>query len=101
MQAFLRGAVRLHVLHHAAHGDLHGAWMAAELARHGYRISPGLLYPTLHTMEADGLLTSRRVVIDGRSRRCYRATAAGRNALEEAKVQLRELAAEVLGQEGR
>jgi len=25
---------------------VHGAWMATELAKHGYRISSGSLYPT-------------------------------------------------------
>lgn len=36
---FWRGAIELHVLHHAAEREFHGAWMAAELARHGYAIS--------------------------------------------------------------
>ena len=58
MREFLRGAVRLHILHHAAQGEVHGAWMARELAHHGYRISPGSLYPTLHKMETEGLLRS-------------------------------------------
>jgi DNA-binding PadR family transcriptional regulator len=71
--------------------------MAAELAHHGYRISPGSLYPTLHTMEAEGLITSHREVVDGRARRAYVATAKGRRALEAAKKQLRELADEILG----
>jgi DNA-binding PadR family transcriptional regulator len=93
---FLRGAVRLHVLHHAAEGDLHGAWMAAELARHGYEISPGTLYPTLHRMEDEGLLSSRHKVVDGRRRRVYRATEQGREELEAMRVALRELANEVL-----
>ena len=31
--------------------------MAEELAHHGYQISPGSLYPTLHKMETEGLLT--------------------------------------------
>jgi DNA-binding PadR family transcriptional regulator len=97
VREFLRGAVRLHVLHHAAEGEIHGAWMADELAHHGYRISPGSLYPTLHKMEAEGLLTSRQIVVDGRMRRCYRATRIGRKELAQAKVQLRELANEVLG----
>ena len=48
MRSFLHGAVQLHVLHHAAEHPIHGAWTAAELARHGYRISPGILHPTLH-----------------------------------------------------
>jgi DNA-binding PadR family transcriptional regulator len=91
--------VRLHILHHAAHGAVHGAGMAAELAHHGYRISPGSLYPTLHKMETEGLITSRPEVVDGRARRSYVATADGRRALAAAKRQLRELADEVLGDE--
>ncbi len=71
--------------------------MAGELARHGYRISPGSLYPTLHRMEAEGLLRSQAEVVDGRARRSYVATARGRRTLDATKRQLRELAAEVLG----
>jgi DNA-binding PadR family transcriptional regulator len=99
MREFLRGAVRLHILHHATRGDVYGAWMAAELAEHGYRISPGSLYPTLHKMEAEGLLRSSQQVIDGRVRRSYVATAKGRKEMESTKHQLRELAREVLGDE--
>jgi DNA-binding PadR family transcriptional regulator len=96
MRELLRGAIRLHVLHHADVGDVHGAWMAEELARHGYRISPGTLYPTLHRMEEDGLLRSRAVVVAGRSRRAYRITRRGRAQLAEGRRVLRELADEVL-----
>lgn len=92
----MRGAVRLHVLHHASEGQLHGSWMAEELASHGHPISPGTLYPTLHAMEREGLLRSRRRVVDGRARRVYRATPAGRRALRETKGALRELADELL-----
>jgi DNA-binding PadR family transcriptional regulator len=97
MREFLRGAVRLHILHHAARGSVHGAWMAEELARHGYRISPGSLYPTLHKMEGEGLLHSTTEVVIGRARRSYVATAKGRRELNSTIVQLRELASEVLG----
>ena len=96
MREFQRGAVQLHILHHAAEGEIHGAWMSAELAEHGYEISPGTLYPTLHRMEAEGLLRSRRRVVEGKTRRCYEATAAGRKALNAAQKALRELADEVL-----
>ena len=92
----MRGAVRLHILHHAAEGEIHGSWMAAELAEHGHRISPGTLYPTLHAMEQDGLLRSRRTVVDGRARREYRATPQGRRVLTQTRRALRELADEVL-----
>jgi DNA-binding PadR family transcriptional regulator len=94
---FQRGAVRLHILHHAARQEVHGAWMTEELGRHGYRISPGTLYPTLHRLEGEGLLTSAQRVINGRTRRMYRATKAGRQALAEDRKALAELAREVLG----
>lgn len=97
MQEFQRAAVRLHILHHANEGDLHGAWMIQELAGHGYSIGPGTLYPTLHRLESEGLLVSRQAVVDGHTRRLYRATAAGRVALHEGRESLRELAREVLG----
>jgi DNA-binding PadR family transcriptional regulator len=95
MKEFLRGAVRLHVLHHACKGEVHGAWMATELARHGYNISPGSLYPALHKMEAEGLIRSRSEVVEGRVLRSYTATAKGRRELNTTKQQLRELASEV------
>jgi DNA-binding PadR family transcriptional regulator len=70
--------------------------MAAELGRHGYAISPGTLYPTLHRLRDQGLLTCRDEVVEGRRRRLYRITDTGRIALDEARQALRELAAEVL-----
>jgi DNA-binding PadR family transcriptional regulator len=97
VREFLRGAVRLHILHHAAHDQIHGAWMSEELAHHGYRISPGTLYPTLHKMEAESLLRSEVQVVAGRRRRSYSITPTGRRVLTAATGQLRELAHEVLG----
>ncbi|MFG2020633.1 PadR family transcriptional regulator [Actinomadura geliboluensis] len=97
MRDFIRGAVRLHILHHAAKEEIHGAWMTRELAEHGYDISPGTLYPTLHRMEADGLLVSEQRVVEGRTRRVYWATEAGNQVLEEERAALKELAREVLG----
>nr|WP_202425569.1 PadR family transcriptional regulator [Streptomyces sp. HUCO-GS316] len=89
----------MHILHHAAEGEIHGAWMTEELAHHGYQISPGTLYPTLHRLEADGLLVSEQSVVDGRARRVYRATEAGKKALAEDRKALAELAREVLGKD--
>jgi DNA-binding PadR family transcriptional regulator len=97
MREFLRGAAQLHILHHAAEREIHGAWMARELAEHGYEISPGTLYPALHRLESEGLLSSRSAVEEGRSRRLYKITADGREALRQTRKALRELADEVLG----
>lgn len=96
-----RAAIVLHVLHHASEEPVHGAWMSAELARHGYDLSPGTLYPTLHRMERDGLLVSERVVVGGRMRRVYTATSVGVAALEEGRHAARELANEILPEEER
>jgi DNA-binding PadR family transcriptional regulator len=93
---FFAGFVRLHVLHHAAEAPICGVEIVAELARHGYRLSPGTVYPVLHELEGAGYLTARTDVVAGKRRRYYEATAEGREALEEARIKLRELAAEVL-----
>ena len=93
---FIRGAVRLRILHHAAEEAIHGAWIAEELAHHGYRISPGTLYPTLHRMEAEGLLVSAQETVDGRVLRTYRITDEGRRELQAQRRSLAELAREVL-----
>jgi len=89
--------IRLHILHHAVHeGSVFGLGMAEELARHGYRISPGTLYPILHGLEKKGYLrgTEKR---EGKSRRLvYRATPLGRRALEAAKSKVRELFGELI-----
>jgi DNA-binding PadR family transcriptional regulator len=97
MREFLRGAVQLHILHHASEGEIHGAWMSRELAEHGYEISPGTLYPTLHRLESEGLLKSRRVVEAGHPRRAYKITPEGRKVLRRTRKALKELADEVLG----
>jgi DNA-binding PadR family transcriptional regulator len=93
---FVRGAVPVHVLHHAAAGQVYGAALIEELGRHGHRLSPGTLYPMLHRLEAKGLLQSRHEVVEGRVRRVYRATAQGRSALRNCQHAVRELADEVL-----
>jgi DNA-binding PadR family transcriptional regulator len=98
MRDFIRGAIRLHVLHHASEGGVHGAWLTEELAHHGHKISPGTLYPTLHRMEAEGLLKSKQQVAQGRVRRVYTITPAGRRTLRDGRVLLAELAHEVLGE---
>jgi PadR family transcriptional regulator PadR len=96
---FFNGFIRLHILYHAAKEEIYGAEITEELIRHGYRISQGTLYPTLHLLEDLGYLRSRERVVGGKRRRCYRATAAGRKALGEAKVRLQELVAEIIEDE--
>jgi len=93
------GLIRLHVLHHAAEEPIFGLGMIQELGRHGYRISPGSLYPLLHGLEKKGYLKAAEQRNGKSLRRVYRATAKGRKALAAAKHQVRELFRELI--EGR
>ena len=90
------GLIRLHVLHHAVQDPIFGLGMVEELARHGYRISPGTLYPLLHGLEKKGYLRAADLR-NGKSRRkVYRATPLGRNALRAAIGKVRELLRELM-----
>lgn|SRR6476469_6796302 len=89
------GLIRLHILHHASEGAIYGQAMIDELARHGYRLSAGTLYPILHGMERNGYLRSQQVLNGGRNRRVYRATPAGRKALVTARHRVQELFGEM------
>jgi len=92
----LSGFIKIHILYHAGQQPLYGLWLMEELARHGYTISPGTLYPTLHSLERAGYLASEKHVVEGRQRRYYTLTPAGEAALAEARARLAELVAEVL-----
>ncbi len=89
------GLIRLHILHHAVRQPIFGLGIIQELARHGYHISPGTLYPLLHGMERKGYLRSTRKLEGRRQRRLYRATPAGRKVLGMAKGKVRELFGEL------
>lgn len=90
----LSGFIRVHILHHAVEGEIYGQWMIEELAHHGYKLSPGTLYPMLHAMERKGYLTSREARHGKTSRRLYTATDLGREALMVVRRYLGELRGE-------
>jgi PadR family transcriptional regulator PadR len=87
----LAGLIRLHVLHHAVHEPVYGLAMIEELGRHGYKLSPGTLYPILHGLEERGLLVSKQERHGRSRRRVYTATRAGRAQLAAVKGQVHEL----------
>jgi len=89
------GLVRVHVLHHAAQEPVFGQGMIEELGRHGYRLGPGTIYPLLHSLERRGWLKSEGSLVEGRRRRCYTATRAGRAALQDARAYVCELFREI------
>jgi PadR family transcriptional regulator PadR len=93
------GLIRLHVLHHAVKEPIFGLGMVEELARHGYQISPGTLYPLLYGLEKKGYLRSSTHRNGKSLRKVYRATPAGRRALSSAKDKVRELFSELIADE--
>lgn len=93
------GLIRLHILHHAAEKPVYGLWIIEELARHGYKLSAGTLYPLLHRLEKRGLLKSKAERVGRRIRRVYGITPVGRRTLESARQKVKELFGELFESE--
>lgn len=72
-----------------------GVWMLDELKEHGYKISPGTLYPILHSMEKNGLLSMEKRNTGGKIRKYYTATDKGQVVLGEAREKAYELFKEI------
>jgi len=96
LKEFFLGFIKIHILYHASIGPVCGVEMMEELQRHGYHLSPGTLYPTMHRMERDGYLQSGSRVVSGKARRYYTITARGLEALAEARRYIGELVREVV-----
>ena len=71
--------------------------MMEELKKHGYKVSPGTMYPILHSLEVDGFLKSRSENVHGKIRKYYRITAKGQKMLQESRLKIKELIDEVMG----
>jgi len=93
---FFLGFIKVHILYHASKESVSGVGLSEELARHGYHLGPGTLYPTLHRLEKEGYLQSSASVINGKMRRYYTITAKGKKALVQAKKRIDELVKEVI-----
>lgn len=94
----LLGFIRVHILHHATvdADGIYGTQMMQELQRHGYTISPGTLYPILHEMQQDGMLTATKKNVNGKIRKIYKTTNKGKETLENLKQFITELSNEVI-----
>ncbi|MHB1377543.1 MAG: PadR family transcriptional regulator, partial [Candidatus Humimicrobiaceae bacterium] len=76
--------------------EVYGLWLIEELERHGYKLSPGTLYPILHSLEKQQFIAAASKNIKGKIRKYYTITNKGREALMEAKLKINELIREVL-----
>jgi PadR family transcriptional regulator PadR len=96
LRDFFRGFVKIHILYHVSHEAVYGVQFIAELARHGYQLSPGTLYPLLHSLEESGYVVREDRVVEGKVRKYYRITPLGEQVLAEARSRIHELVDEVL-----
>ena len=96
IKAFFLGFIKIHILYHASKEPIYGLEILEELGRHGYRLGPGTLYPTLHRLEREGYLTVRKKVVEGKVRKYYSTTKRGRIVLGESRRKIAELVEEVL-----
>lgn len=95
LRKFFLGFIQIHILHHAKKEAFYGTWMIDELQEHGYDMSPGTLYPLLHSMEGKGLLSKEERIVEGKVRKYYGITPLGEEILVEAKKKAYELFKEI------
>lgn len=83
----LKGTLQTIVLKVLAdHGKMYGYELTQrvkELSDGTILLTEGALYPTLHRMEAEGLLKTETVHLGKRMRKYYSPTPAGRSAVKE------------------
>ena len=96
LKDFFLGFVKIHILYHASKEPIYGVEILAELGRHGYRLSPGTLYPTLHRLEREGYLSMQGKIVGGKVRKYYTITERGLAILDEARKKIGELVDEVI-----
>jgi len=90
-----QGFIRIHILFHAQIEPVYGNWMLEELSKHGYKLSPGTLYPILHSLEKEGLLNHYEENVGGKIRKYYVTTELGKLELTNAKKYLSVLLNEI------
>jgi len=96
IRRFFLGFIKIHILYHAKEGPVCGVEMMKELRRHGYSVSPGLIYPTLHSLEKESYLKRKEAVVRGKMRKYYEATEKGVKLLEKSRGKIRALVKEVM-----
>jgi transcriptional regulator len=86
----LKGHLDMIVLAALSEGPAHGYAIIQEIHRRSggaFDLPEGTIYPALHRLEKNGLLSSRWTIADsGRKRRTYALTRSGRAALADQRA---------------
>lgn len=81
-----KGSLPLLILFCLSQGPSHGYQLAKAIKQESQGVldfKEGTLYPTLHSMAKQGVIEAYDQEENGRTRRCYRLTEQGRQALNE------------------
>lgn len=84
--SFLNGVPELLVLRLLSREEMYGYQIVEAIrtqTREALSFGEGCIYPYLHYLEAERLVSSKRREVNGRSRNYYKLTARGRKRLEE------------------
>jgi len=93
---FKKGSIIVHILYHASKKPFYGVWLKKELAKHGYNISDGTLYPWLSRLEYSEILKVEKRNVDGKIRKYYSITKKGLEQFDLIKNYLKELYKEIM-----
>jgi transcriptional regulator len=96
----LWGTVDMLILEVISHGPTYGYEITQTVlgqSKGYFEITEGSMYPALHRLERKKLLESFWKETDGRDRKYYRLTAAGRKALAAKKQEWRQFTSSVEG----
>jgi PadR family transcriptional regulator PadR len=88
--SFLNGVPELLLLKLLSRREMYGYQIVKAIQAQSHELlafGEGCIYPYLHYLEAEKLVTSRRKEVEGRSRNYYQLTPRGRKRLEELSAQ--------------
>ncbi len=94
----MKGSLPLLILHVLGSGPAHGYRIAAQIKTQTSGVldfKEGTLYPTLHSLEQQGMIESYREIENGRERRYYRLMPPGEAALSAERAEWEEYASAV------
>ena len=89
----LKGSTAMLVLSVISGEDMYGYKIIKELesrSENVFCLKEGTLYPILHTMEEEGLVTSYWVDVENRKRKYYHITHKGKRQLKEKREEFKE-----------
>ncbi|MGA2176606.1 MAG: PadR family transcriptional regulator [Verrucomicrobiota bacterium] len=88
--SFLNGVPELLLLKLLSRREMYGYQIVKAIQAQSHELlsfGEGCIYPYLHYLEVEKLVTSRRKEVEGRSRNYYQLTPRGRKRLEELSAQ--------------